>query len=165
MSRFPVALGLGSNAGPSRKLLAWAIEAISTILVQPRIASIYRTEAVSDIVQPHYLNTAVVGHTDLSPEALLALAKRLEQLAGRVTGPRNGPRTLDIDLLLYDQRTCSNPELTLPHARLCDRAFVLAPLSEIAAHWRVPPDGHKVSELLSRLGDLSGVEFLAEERL
>ena len=155
-----VAFGLGSNMGPSRFLLSSSIASLADLLAEARVASIYRTEPVSDFVQPHYLNTVVIGRTDLPPEALLAIAKRLEQLAGRKAGPRDSPRPLDIDLLLYGQLVCDHAELTLPHPRLRERAFVLAPLSEIDPEWRLPPDGMTVIEALADLGDVSGVERL-----
>jgi 7,8-dihydro-6-hydroxymethylpterin-pyrophosphokinase len=82
---------------------------------------------------------------------VLALAKALERAAGRVPGPRFGPRPLDIDLLVYGDRICGAPELTIPHPRLRQRRFVLAPLAEIAPDLRVPPDGATVRELLDRL--------------
>jgi 2-amino-4-hydroxy-6-hydroxymethyldihydropteridine diphosphokinase len=96
--------------------------------------------------------------TTLEPEELLALAKALEQAAGRLPGPRLGPRPLDVDLLLYAERTAAAPELTLPHPGLAHRRFVLVPLAEIAADWRVPPDGKTVAELLAETEDSNRVE-------
>jgi 7,8-dihydro-6-hydroxymethylpterin-pyrophosphokinase len=93
-----------------------------------------------------------VGSTSLPPEAVLALAKALERAAGRRPGPRFGPRPLDIDILVWGDRLSGAPELTLPHPRLRERRFVLAPLAEIAPDLRVPPDGATVRELLERLG-------------
>ena len=116
-----------------------------------RVASLYRTAAVSPVPQPDYLNTAVLARTSLEPGELLALAKALELAAGRRPGVRFGPRPLDIDLLLYGGRQSSAPELTLPHPRLRERRFVLEPLAEIAPDLRVPPDGATVRELLARL--------------
>jgi 2-amino-4-hydroxy-6-hydroxymethyldihydropteridine diphosphokinase len=116
-----------------------------------RIASLYRTAAVSPIPQPDYLNTAVLASASLEPGELMALAKALELAAGRRRGPRFGPRPLDVDLLLYGDLQTSAPELTLPHPRLRERRFVLEPLAEIAPDLRVPPDGARVSDLLARL--------------
>jgi 2-amino-4-hydroxy-6-hydroxymethyldihydropteridine diphosphokinase len=96
--------------------------------------------------------------TTLEPEELLALAKALEQAAGRAPGPRLGPRPLDVDLLLYAERTADAPELTLPHPGLAQRRFVLVPLAEIAADWRVPPHGKTVAQLLAETEDMSRVE-------
>jgi len=82
---------------------------------------------------------------------LLGELKRIEYLAGRRRGERHGPRVLDIDLLLWGQTLYRRPELTLPHPRLRQRRFVLAPLAQIAGDWQVPPDGLTVSELLAEL--------------
>ena len=116
-----------------------------------RVASLYRGPAVSALAQPAFLNTAAIGSTTLSPEALLAVAKALEMAAGRRPGPRFGPRPLDIDLLLYDDLRSPAPELTLPHPRLAERRFVLAPLAEIAPDLPIPALGASPAELLRRL--------------
>ncbi len=84
------------------------------------------------VPQPDFLNTAATGATSLPPERILAAAKDLERAAGRRPGPRYGPRPLDVDLLLYGERTSSFPHLTLPHPGLPGRRFVLVPLAEIA---------------------------------
>jgi len=95
----------------------------------------------------------------MEPDALLALAKALELRAGRRRGVRLGPRPLDVDLLLWGTRTAAAPELTLPHPRLRERRFVLAPLADIAPDLLVPPGGATVAELLARLGPDSGGEL------
>ena len=128
-----------------------------------RVASLYRSRAVSPSPappQPDYLNTAALGRTALPPDAVLALAKALELAAGRTRGVRFGPRPLDVDLLLYGDLRRDDPELTLPHPRLRERRFVLAPLAEIAPGLEVPPDGATVAELLERLGGMG-----AEDRV
>ena len=89
---------------------------------------------------------------------MLALGKALERAAGRRDGPRFGPRPLDVDLLIYGDERRDDPELTLPHPRLRERGFVLAPLAEIAPDLRLPPDGASVAELLARLGPVEGLE-------
>jgi 2-amino-4-hydroxy-6-hydroxymethyldihydropteridine diphosphokinase len=132
-----------------------------------RVASLYRSRAVSPLStppQPDYLNTAALARTALPPDAVLAVAKALELAAGRTRGVRFGPRPLDIDLLLYGDVRRDDPELTLPHPRLRDRRFVLAPLAEISPGLSVPPDGATVAELLARLGPMGaadGVEKVA----
>jgi 7,8-dihydro-6-hydroxymethylpterin-pyrophosphokinase len=88
----------------------------------------------------------------MEPDAILALAKALEREAGRRRGVRFGPRPLDIDLLLWGSRVSAAPELTLPHPRLAERRFVLAPLADIAPDLPVPPGGEPVADLLARLG-------------
>jgi 2-amino-4-hydroxy-6-hydroxymethyldihydropteridine diphosphokinase len=169
-----VALSLGGNVegdlpgeaggghSPVERTLAWALRRLEATLGPLRVASLYRTVPVSPIPQPDFLNTAVLARTALSPDALLALGKTLEHDAGRRPGARFGPRPLDIDILIYGDLRSDRPELTLPHPRLRERRFVLAPLAEIAPDLRVPPDGARVEELLARLdGDPAGVERLA----
>ena len=149
-----VALGLGGNLGDPFEIegaLRWALEQLRGSLGELRIASLYRGPAVSDQPQPDFLNTAAVGHTALPPEAVLAIAKALEMAAGRRPGPRFGPRPLDVDLLLYDDLHSPAAELTLPHPRLAERRFVLAPLAEIAPNLPIPALGASPAELLRRL--------------
>lgn len=94
----------------------------------------------------------------MPPEDLLALAKALEHAAGRRRGERFGPRTLDVDLLLWGDRQVETPELTVPHPRMRERRFVLEPLAEIAPDLPVPPDGVPVRELLALLPAEPAVE-------
>jgi 2-amino-4-hydroxy-6-hydroxymethyldihydropteridine diphosphokinase len=126
-----------------------------------RVASLYRSRAVSTAstpAQPDFLNTAALARTALPPDAVLAVAKALELAAGRTRGVRFGPRPLDIDLLLYGGVRRSDPELTLPHPRLRERRFVLAPLAEIAPELTVAPNGATVAELLARLGPMGAAD-------
>ena len=128
-----------------------------------RVASLYRSRAVSPgsvamPAQPDYLNTAALARTALPPDAVLAVAKALELAAGRTRGVRFGPRPLDVDLLLHGGLRRDDPELTLPHPRLRERRFVLAPLAEIAPDLGVPPDGATVAELLARLGPMEAAD-------
>jgi 2-amino-4-hydroxy-6-hydroxymethyldihydropteridine diphosphokinase len=127
------------------------------VLRDARRAPLYRTRALGP-AQADFINTALTGETDLLPRDLLAVAKALELAAGRRPGPRNHPRPLDIDLLLYDDWTCDEPELRLPHPRLRERRFALAPLADLAPDWRVPPGGETVGELLRALGDRQQAE-------
>lgn len=140
--------------GPVERHLERALRQLRTLFDDLRVASLYRTAAVSPVPQPDYLNTAAVGFTDLDPEAVLAVCKALEREAGRRRppgSPRFGPRPLDVDIVLWGDRISDRPELTLPHPRLRERRFVLEPLAEIAPDLRVPPDGVTVRELLERL--------------
>lgn len=115
------------------------------------MSALYRTRPVSAVVQPDFLNLAVVGESRHPPEELLAVAKALEWRAGRRSGPRWGPRPLDVDLLVWGDRVVRRPELTLPHPRLARRRFVLEPLATLAPELRVPPGGRTVADLLARL--------------
>lgn len=165
-----LALALGGNVpgnlpgqadgGPSpvEQTLAWALRRLAASLGPLRVASLYRTAPVSPVPQPDFLNTAALARTALPPEELLALAKALEREAGRRPGVRFGPRPLDVDLLLYGDLQMEGPELTLPHPRMRERRFVLAPLAEIAPDLPVPPDGARVADLLARLGEEAAVE-------
>jgi len=152
-----IALGLGGNLGGSREIEAamrLALERLRESIGELKVASLYRGPAVApggEEPQPDYLNTAAVGRTALQPEAVLAIAKALEIAAGRRPGPRFGPRPLDVDLLLYGNLRSAAPELTLPHPRLAERRFVLAPLAEIAPDLQIAALGASPSELLRLL--------------
>ena len=94
----------------------------------------------------------------MDPEELMGLAKGLEWLAGRRLGPRNGPRPLDVDLLIFGDRLIDRPELVIPHPRIRQRRFVLSPLAEIAPTLPIPPDGISAAQLLEVLEDNQDVE-------
>ena len=149
----PVALALGGNLGPVAQTLRQALRHLEAALGPLQVAPLYRTAAVAPTPQPDYLNTAAVGWTSLPPDAVLALAKALELAAGRRSGPRFGPRPLDVDLLLWGDLVSPHPELTLPHPRLRDRRFVLEPLAALAPDLALPPDGKTVRELLAEVAD------------
>ncbi len=153
-----IAIALGGNwstAEPVRENFRRALVVLSQVLGPLDVAPLYRSKAVSDIPQPDYLNTALVATHDgrpwPSPLELLHLGQRLEREAGRVRGPRWGPRPLDVDLLVFGDLVIETEELVLPHPRLRERRFVLAPLAEIAPSLKIPPDGATVAELLARL--------------
>lgn len=153
-----IAIALGGNLstqGPVEEHFRRALVVLAEILGPLTVASLYRSAAVSDIPQPDYLNTVLVAMSDgrkwPEPHELLALAKRLESEAGRVHGPRWGPRPLDVDLLVYGDRVIESEDLVIPHPRLAERRFVLAPLAEIAPDLAVPPEGRRVADLLARL--------------
>jgi len=149
-----------------RETLQAALERLAARLGPLDVAPLYRTGPVSPVPQPDFLNTAAAGRTAVAPEEALALARELERAAGRdpERGParpaaeRWGPRPLDVDLLVWGGLVSADPELTLPHPRLRERAFVLVPLAEVAPDLHVPPDGATVAELLARLGEIEGVE-------
>src|SRR5262245_36893500 len=154
MARPPVFLGLGSNLGPREATLAAALEALSSFHVL-RPSSLYETEPVGGPPQGLYLNQVVAGETALAPEALLAACLEVEAAFGRERRVRNGPRTLDVDLLFYADQVSESQRLTLPHPRLHERRFVLRPLSEIAPEFVHPRLKLTVRELLERCGDAS----------
>ena len=139
-------VALGANLGDARAAVEAAMAAIAGLPGTELRArsSLYRT-APLDAGGPDYVNAVVELHTTLQPLELLHRLQAIEQLHGRERSVRNAPRTLDLDLLLWDERVMQTVELTLPHPRLHLRAFVLLPLSEIAPALSLPglgPLGH-----------------------
>jgi 2-amino-4-hydroxy-6-hydroxymethyldihydropteridine diphosphokinase len=136
-------IALGANLGnPTAAVLA-AFAALAN-LPESRVArcsSLYRTAPVGILSQPDFVNAVALLETTLPPEALLDALLDIEARFGRVRRERNGPRTLDLDLLLYDNIELDLPRLTLPHPRLHLRAFVLLPLAEIAPDLAIPRRG------------------------
>ena len=165
----PTAFSLGANLGQPTPTLLHAVAGLEARLGLLHVSPLYRTAPISQIPQPDYINLAVLVYTDLSPSRLLDLAQDLEAQAGRERSRRpgahpGGPRTLDVDLLVVGEIASSDPRLILPHPRLRQRRFVLAPLADIAPDLPVPPDGRTVGQLLADLNerrDLGG----AVERL
>ncbi len=152
-------LGLGSNLGDRESTLAAARARLRAGGFEIRRASaLYWTEPVGGPPQEWFLNQVLEGATALSPEQLLELALQAEREQGRARRERNGPRTLDVDLLLYDGERRSSPGLELPHPRLHERRFVLVPLCEIAPEALHPGLGLTARQLLARCPDRSAVE-------
>ena len=155
-------IALGGNVGDVRTTLDRAIAALCDGTEVKLIArsSDYRTPPWGVEDQPPFINCAIVAATELSPPALLARAQRIEDQFGRdrARERRFGPRPLDIDLIAYDDSKLATPELTLPHPRALQRAFVLAPLAEIAPERTI--DGVRIADALAKV-DRSGIEKLA----
>ena len=154
-------LGLGGNVGDVRETLDRAVAALcngADIRLVARSAD-YRTAPWGVTDQPAFINLALVVETTLTPRALLARALEIEAAFGRdrQRETRWGPRTLDIDLIAYDDLEIDEPGLTLPHPRLFERAFVLGPLAEIAPDRRIK--GMRIADALTRLGT-TGIEKL-----
>ena len=129
-------LGLGSNLGDRREFLTAAVRDIRDKFA---ISGVYETAPVGGPTQGAFLNMVVEIHTSMAPYDLLAACHRLENTARRVRAERWGPRTLDVDVLLYGELELNDPKLTLPHPRMNSRAFVLYPLAELAPEL-LPPD-------------------------
>lgn len=125
-----------------------------------RFGSLYRSEPLSAIPQPPFLNAVALGRGRQTPESLLELALAVELELGRRRSERDGPRTIDIDLLLVGSERRAGPRLELPHPRLRDRRFVLAPLAELAPDLELPPDRATIADLLARLPARPWVERL-----
>ncbi len=147
-------IGLGSNLGDRRATLEGAIAALGAtpgVRVR-RVSSFHQTDPVGGPPgQPAYLNAAAVLETTLDPFELLHVLRTIEARFGRVRTVRWGERTLDLDLLLFDDRIIRTPALIVPHPRLAERRFVLEPLAEIAPRAVDPRTGRTMSELLGEL--------------
>jgi 2-amino-4-hydroxy-6-hydroxymethyldihydropteridine diphosphokinase len=151
------AIGLGANlpsvAGAPVKTIAAAIDRLDGYGRVTARSGLYRTAPVGYIDQPAFVNAAVLLETELQPLPLLEALLGIERSFGRdrAAGPPKGPRTLDLDLLLYGDLVLDDPALTLPHPAMHERRFVLVPLEEIAAEWRHPVLDHTIAELLAEL--------------
>lgn len=136
-------VALGANIGDPVATIHSAIDALARLegVRLLRASALYRTAPVGLKHQPDFINAVAEVETGLEPHALLAALLGTEARFGRVRDRRNGPRTLDLDLLLYDGLSLDTPDLTLPHPRLHLRAFVLVPLAEIAPDLAIPGRG------------------------
>jgi 2-amino-4-hydroxy-6-hydroxymethyldihydropteridine diphosphokinase len=151
-------LSLGGNIGDVTDAFISALRRLadSPGVTLRRMSPIYRTPPWGKLDQPAFLNMAVLVETTLPARALLALCLEIERNLGRVRAERWGPRTLDIDLLTYGDSTIDEPDLKAPHPRIAERAFVLAPLAEIAPSLRI--GDREIANLLERV-DRAGVEI------
>jgi 2-amino-4-hydroxy-6-hydroxymethyldihydropteridine diphosphokinase len=146
-------IGLGSNLGDREASLRRALAALAA---EPdvelvAVSAFRETDPVGYADQPRFLNAAAEIETTLSPRELLERLLAIERSLGRTrAGPRFGPRTIDLDLLVHGDEVVDEPGLAVPHARLCERRFALEPLAELAPGLVVPGRG-SVEELLSRL--------------
>ncbi|MCF7854247.1 MAG: 2-amino-4-hydroxy-6-hydroxymethyldihydropteridine diphosphokinase [Candidatus Pacebacteria bacterium] len=150
----PVALGLGSNKGTPESNIQRAIQALTRNgLKNPRVSPLYKTAPVDcEPDTPPFVNAAVTGGWNNTPDTLFALCKDIERQLGR---PREHSsrqaRIIDIDILLFNGRAIHNDRLTIPHRQLTSRLFVLAPLHDIAPDWRVPGQHATVRDLYRKL--------------
>lgn len=142
-----VYLALGANIGDRRGNLAAALQRLREIMEIDLVSSIYETDPVGYTDQPRFLNIVCRGKTWLDAHNLLKYAKEVEAAIGRKPSFRNGPRPIDIDILFYDDLQVEQEHLTVPHPRMRERAFVLAPLAEIAPEVVDPVSGKTALEL------------------
>jgi 2-amino-4-hydroxy-6-hydroxymethyldihydropteridine diphosphokinase len=146
-------VGLGANLGNREQTIRRAVDALGR---QPgvevlAVSALRETDPVGFTDQPPFLNGAAVVETDLEPRALLDALLAVERELGRTRdGPRFGPRTIDLDLLVFGNREVSEPDLTVPHPRLAERAFALEPLAELDPELEIPGRG-RVADLLRGL--------------
>ena len=157
-----VYVGLGSNLGNREANLRVALRAMQRMGRVATVSALYETEPEGGPVQPSFYNAACRLDIGLEPRPLLRFLQGLEHEVGRRPGGEHGgPRPIDLDILLYDDRVVEEEELIVPHPRLAERPFVLVPLSEIAAEVRLPGDGRTIGELLAASGT-EGVCRVAE---
>jgi 2-amino-4-hydroxy-6-hydroxymethyldihydropteridine diphosphokinase len=152
-----VVLSVGSNLGDRLGTLQGCVQAIGGLPETDvlAISPVYETAPVGGPAQPDYLNAVLIAGTGLAPRDLLAATQQIEADFGRIRAQRFGPRTLDIDIISYDEEISGDPVLTLPHARAHERAFVLAPWHDIDPAASLPGRG-PVATLLAGL-DQAGV--------
>ncbi|MBN2564537.1 MAG: 2-amino-4-hydroxy-6-hydroxymethyldihydropteridine diphosphokinase [Candidatus Eisenbacteria bacterium] len=154
MSRAWIGIGsnLGDRLGYIRRALGMMDGLPETALL--RVSSVYDTEPVGVTDQPRFLNAVAELETQLAPEELLRKLLTIEDRCGRFRRDVWGPRSVDLDLLLYDGLEISTEELTVPHPWACERAFVLVPLAELEPGLVFPGDGESVSAKIARMGEL-----------
>ncbi len=141
-------IGLGTNLGDRLENLRRARQALSPDVSIVAESHIYQTPPWGYQDQPVFLNQVVQAETELSPQDLMAMLKRLEADLGRKPGLPNGPRVIDLDLLFYDDLQLETPTLHIPHPRLEGRGFILTPLAELAPDLRHPGLGKSMAEML-----------------
>ncbi len=146
-----VYLSLGSNVGDRVAQLRDALARLSVIGHVVAVSSVYETEPVEFTQQPWFLNCAVVLETDKTPQQLMSVILGIEEEMGRRRVQKKGPRSIDIDILLFDDTIMESKELTIPHPAMHQRRFVLEPLAEIAPEVLHPPLKKTIRELRDAL--------------
>ena len=158
MTDVEIYLSLGSNLGDRMDNLAQAVDRLSQKLTLKKLSSVYEAKPLYIKEQPLFLNTVLSANTRLAPFKLLSFIKGIESELGRQPSFRNAPRLIDIDILFYGDQIIDTLELTIPHPRITERAFVLVPLAEIAPRLVYPLTHEKISDLLIRVEGLGGVK-------
>lgn len=157
-----VYISLGGNMGNTQEIFQKALKEIEEKLghiVQK--SSLYRTAPWGNTQQSDFLNQVILLETEYSPEKLLDNLLTIELLFGRERNIHWGPRTLDLDILFYGELILNKANLTIPHPRITERRFILAPLQQIAAEWLHPLEQKTIQTLLNECKDTSSVEKLA----
>jgi len=154
-------LSLGSNMDDHAGNIARAIEALTAHGVRvKRQSSLYDTEPVEMVFQDWFLNCVVEAETELTPQELMRTILEIERSLGRERRVPKGPRTIDVDILLYGSEIIHEAGLEIPHPRMCERRFVLVPFAEIAPGARHPILGKTIAEVLAGTPDRSQVRRL-----
>ena len=146
-----VYLGLGSNIGGKEANVSRALKLLPDQVTVTEVSSIYESEPVGFKDQPWFVNAVCSAYTDLSAPQLLDYVKNIEGQMGRMMSFKDGPRVIDIDILFYGDQVIDTPDLTIPHPRIAERAFVLLPLSELNPLLFHPSKARTVAQLLSAL--------------
>lgn len=154
--KFKVALAIGSNAEflPQQQLIT-AIEILGEYIDNIKIGGFYETKPVGYVEQKNFYNTAITGYTTLKPEELLGKIKSIEKLMGKTEIVLNGPRIIDIDLILFDNLIYQHNFLQIPHKSAHIRDFVLYPLADIAPSWVHPVLNKTIADLAKEIGESS----------
>lgn len=150
MKEARVFLGVGTNLGDRRANLAAAQVAVSEFVIIQKTSRVYETAPWGMTDQPDFLNQVWEASTTLPPLELLRRLKAVETVLGRKPSVRYGPRLIDIDILLYSNLMFRSADLVIPHPRISERAFVLAPLADLEPDMVIPGMKHTVAELLGR---------------
>ncbi|WP_104204903.1 2-amino-4-hydroxy-6-hydroxymethyldihydropteridine diphosphokinase [Billgrantia saliphila] len=156
-------IGLGSNLDDPLDQVRRALGELAALPLTTRVGAsrLYASRPVGPADQPDFINAVAHLRTRLSPLALLDQLQALEQRHRRIRQRRWGPRTLDLDLLLYGEERVELPRLRVPHPEMAKRAFVLLPLAELAPEWRLP-DGRSVTELAAGMNATGAIEVLPD---
>jgi 2-amino-4-hydroxy-6-hydroxymethyldihydropteridine diphosphokinase len=154
-------IGMGSNLGDKRRNLLQALDEICRRTDALQVSSVYRTEPVGKKDQDWFLNAVARIRTELPPRDLLEFLLDVEQRMGRTREEKDGPRTIDLDILYYDDLVVVETGLAIPHPRLHERMFVLAPLAEIAPEFLHPRLGKTTMQLVAGLHEHEKVESLS----
>jgi len=145
-----IVLALGSNLGDRKSNIDQAISELEKIIEITHLSTMHETAPVGGPKQGDYLNSVLIGESELDPHELLALTSKIETKLGRVRDVRNGPRTVDIDLIVFGELRINTPDLEIPHPRAHEREFVLAPWLEIDPDAQIPGRS-SVAKILAEL--------------
>lgn len=150
-------IALGTNIEPRKKYIDEALFLLRSHeqIILKRKSTIYETAPVGFLEQADFLNVVIEIHTSLSAMALLEVCQSIEKKLGRIRTIKDGPRTIDLDILVYGNEIHQTKRLTLPHPRMKERAFVLVPFHEIASHFVLEPYGKTIEQLLKELPEES----------
>ena len=154
-------VALGTNMGDREGNLETAIERLGEVMEVTCRSRLYQSAPMYVTDQDAFLNMAVKGETDLTPEALLDALKKLEHEIGRRPTFRNGPRVIDLDILYYGDLLMDTERLNIPHPRIGERGFVLQPLNDMAPDWHDVRTGKTIAKMADEYGEEEGLEVLS----